>query len=173
MSTHTKLNIDLGLLNLRTKYDYITDLYYKIKKHDHEKILKSLKIDTEYYRKKYKSFRKKLLTIITEILIRSASTINSSTLAVKNFSAGAIVSISTNLLASIAMLITDEYISKWKIRFTKLPDCINLFTLLYEKTLRQSLVEKKIDEKETLFLKIVYNHYLVKEKKLRKILPSE
>ena len=40
-----------------------------------------------------------------------------------------------------------------KIRYTKLRDWINVITLLYEKTLKQSMVDKKIDEKEALELK--------------------
>ena len=34
--------------------------------------------------------------------------------------------------------------------------------LLYEKTLNQSMVDKKIDEKEALELKKIYNHYVDK-----------
>ena len=47
----------------------------------------------------------------------------------------------------------NKYISKLKIRYTKLMDWIIVITLLYEKTLKQSMVEKKIDEKEALELK--------------------
>ena len=47
----------------------------------------------------------------------------------------------TAFMASIATLITNEYFSKLKIRYTKLRDHINMITLLYEKTLR------KIDER--------------------------
>ena len=61
---------------------------------------------------------------------------------------GIIASSSTAFLPSIAILITNEYISKLKIRYTKLRDWINVITLLYEKTLKQSMIDKKIDEKE-------------------------
>ena len=37
-------------------------------------------------------------------------------------------------IASIATLITNEYLSKQKVRYTKLGDLINKTTLLYEKT---------------------------------------
>ena len=80
------------------------------------------------------------MLIITEILIGSASTINSSTIAVLNPSAANIFSSGTALLTSIAILITNEYISKLKKRYTKLRDWVKVITLLYEKTLKQSMV---------------------------------
>ena len=79
--------------------------------------------------------------------------------------AGIIISSSTALLTSIAILITNENISKLKIRYTKLRDWIKFITILYEKTLNQSMVDKKIDEKEALKLKKIYNHYLDKKKR--------
>ena len=39
----------------KTRDDEIKNLKYQTEKHDHENILKSLKIDNEYYKKKYKS----------------------------------------------------------------------------------------------------------------------
>ena len=39
-------------------------------------------------------------------------------------------------------------------------DWINVITLLSEKTLNQSMVDKKIDEKEAQELKMIYNHYI-------------
>ena len=75
-----------------------------------------------------------------------------------NPGAGIIISSSTALLTSIAILITNEYISKLKIRFTKLRDWINLITLLYEKTLKESMIDKKIDQKEAEQLKQIPNH---------------
>ena len=41
---------------------------------------------------------------------------------------------------------------------------MNFITILYEKTLKQSIIVKKIDEKEALELKKIYNHYLDKRK---------
>ena len=79
-----------------------------------------------------------------------------------------IISSSTALLTSIAILITNEYISKLKIRYTKLRDWINVITLLYEKTLKTSMVDEKIDEKEAQKLKKIYNHYLDKRKEIMK-----
>ena len=45
------------------------------------------------------------------------------------------------LLTSIAILNKNEYISKLKIRYTKLGDWINVITLLYKKTCKQSMVD--------------------------------
>ena len=70
-----------------------------------------------------------------------------------NPGAGIIISSSTALLTSFAILITNEYISKLKIRYTKLRVWLNVITLLYEKTLKQSMVDEKIDEKEAQELK--------------------
>ena len=83
-----------------------------------------------------------------------------------NPGAGIIVSSSTALLTGIAILITNDYISKLKIRYTKLRDWINAITLLYEKTLKTSMIDKKTDEKEAQELKKIYNHYIDKKKRL-------
>ena len=101
-------------------------------------------------------------------MIGSASTIRSSTLALLNPSAGIIISNSTALLTSIAILITNEYISKLKIRYTKSGDWINVYTLLVEKFLKPSMVDKKTNEKEVEQLKKIYNHYLDKRKEIMK-----
>ena len=87
-----------------------------------------------------------------------------------NLGAGNIISSSTALLTIIAVLTTNENISKLKIRFTKLSDWINEITLLYEKTLKQSMVDKKIDEKDkdALELKKIYNYYLYMRKDITK-----
>ena len=99
-------------------------------------------------------------------MIGSASTIISSTLAVLNPSAGIIISSSTALLTSIAILITNEYISKLKIRYTKLRDWIIVITLLYEKILKKSMLDKKNEEAQEF--KKNYNHYLDKRKEIMK-----
>ena len=82
--------------------------------------------------------------------------------------AGIINSSSTALLTSTAILITNEYISKLQIRYTKLRDWKNVNRMLYEKTLKTSMVVKKIDEKEALELKKIYNHYIVEWKEIMK-----
>ena len=93
-------------------------------------------------------------------MIGSGSAKGTSTMGLINPGAGVNISSSTALLTSIAILITNEYIAKLKIRYTKLTDCINVMTLLYEKTLKSSMVDKKNDQKEAGELKKIYNHYL-------------
>ena len=88
------------------------------------------------------------MLVITEILIGSGSTVTSSTLSFINPTVGIVISFSTALLTSVAFLITNEYISKLKLRYTKLRDWIIFVTILYEKTLNQSVVDKNIDEKK-------------------------
>ena len=169
MTNYLDLKNEPELLKTKMRDHEIKNIKYQTEKHDHENILKSLKIDNEYYRKKYKRLnKKKILLIITEILIGSGSTITTSTLGLINPGAGFIISSSTALLTSIAILITNEYISKIKIRCTKLRDWNNVVTLLYEKTLKQSIVDNKIDEKEALELKMIYNQYPDKRKEIMK-----
>ena len=72
------------------------------------------------------------------------------------------------MLTSSAILITNEYISKLKIRYTKLRDWINVITLLYEKTLKESMIDKKIDQKEAEQLKQISNHYVDKKSEIMK-----
>ena len=118
-------------------------------------------------KKNYESLnKKKILLIITEILFGSGSAISSSTMSLINPSFGIVLTSSTALLTSLAVLITNEYISKLKLGYTKLKDWINFITILYEKTLNQSIIEKKIDEKEASELKKIYNHYVYKQKKI-------
>ena len=169
MTTYPNVNNEPELLKIKTRDDVIRNLKYQTEKHDHENILKSLKIDNESYKKKYKNLnKKKVLLIITKILIRSGSTINTSTLGLIIPGAGIVISSSTALLTSIAILITNEYFSKLKIRYTKLRDWINVITLLYEKTLKESMIDKKIDQNELEQLKQIYNHYIDKRKDIMK-----
>ena len=135
MANYPDLKNEPELLKIKTRDDEIKDLKYQTEKHDHENILKSPKIDNEYYKKNCKNLNKmKILLIIFEILVGSASAIGSSTMGLINPGAGNIISSSTALLTSIAILITNEYISKLKIRYTKLRDWVNVITLLYGKT---------------------------------------
>ena len=112
--------------------------------------------------------KKKALLIITEILIGAGSAVGSSSMALINPGAGIVISSSTALLTSIAILITNEYISKLKIRYTKLRDWINVITLLYEKTLKESMIDKVINQKEADQLKQIYNHYVDKKSEIMK-----
>ena len=59
MSNYPNLNNEPELLKIKTRDDEIKHLKYPTEKHDHENISKSLKIDKEYYKKKYNSLNKK------------------------------------------------------------------------------------------------------------------
>ena len=108
------------------------------------------------------------MLIITEKLVGAGSAVGSSAMGLINPGVGNVFPSSTALLTSIAILITNEYISKLKIRYTNLRDWINVITLLYEKILKQSMVDKKIDEKEAQELKKIYNHYIDKRSEIMK-----
>ena len=169
MTTYPDLKNEPELLKIKTRDDEIKNLKYQTEKHDHENILKSLKVDNDYYKKKYKNLnKKKVLLIITEVLVGSGSTISSSAMTMINPGAVILISSSAALLTSIAILITNEYISKLKFRYTKLRDWINVITLLYEKNLKESMIDKKIDEKEANQLKQIYNHYVDKKSEIMK-----
>ena len=169
MASYPDLKNEPELLKIKTRDAEIKELKYESEKHNHENILESLKVDNECYRKKYKSLnKKKILLIITQILVGCSSTVGTSTMGLINPGAGFIISSSTALLTSIGILITNEYISKLKIRYTKLSDWINVITLLYEKTLKKSMIDKKIDQNEAEELKKIYNHYLDKRKEIMK-----
>ena len=101
---------------------------------------------------------------MTELLIGSASNISSSTMGLISPGAGSIISSSTALLTSIAILITNDFISKLKIGYTKLRDWINVITLFCEKTLKSSMIDKKNGTKESKELKKIYKHYFDKRK---------
>ena len=83
-------------------------------------------------------------------------------------SAGIIISSSAALLTSISILTTNEYISKLKIAYFKLGYWINVNTLLFRKTLKQSMMDGKRDEKEAQVSKKIHNHYLDKGKEIMK-----
>ena len=144
MNTYPNSNFDPVKFKIKTSHDGIKDFKHKTEKRDHENKIKPLKIDKEYSNKKYKNLKKKnVLLIITEILIGSISAISTSTLGLINPGAGIIISSSTALLTSSAILITNEYIRNLKLRYTKLGDWNNVITLLYEKTLKESMIDKK------------------------------
>ena len=110
----SKLNDQLQLLKVKPKDDQLKELQHKTEKHDQKNILRSLKIDDDFHKKKYKSLnKKKVLLILTEKLKRSASTISSSTLSILNPGVGVTISSSSALLTYFAILITNECISKF------------------------------------------------------------
>ena len=93
--------------------------------------------------------KKKIFLIVTEILVGTSSAVVTSKMGLINPSAGIIISSGAGLLTSIAILISNEYASKLKISYTKLRDWINVVTLFCEKTLKNSMVDKKSDEKRS------------------------
>ena len=109
MSTYPKKTNVPELLKIKTRDDDIKNIKYQTEKHDHENILKKLKIDNDNYKKNYKSLNKKKVIIInSEILVGSASTNSGSTMGLINPGAGIIISSSTALLTGIAILISNE-----------------------------------------------------------------
>ena len=107
--------------------------------------------------------KKKKLLIVAEFLIGSGSTIGMSTMSLLNPSIGIVLISFLALPTYIAILITNHFISKLKIRYTNLRDRINLITFLYDKTLKQSMIEEKIDDKEALEMKKIFDVYLDKK----------
>ena len=107
MSTYPSLNNDPELLKIKTKDDEIKDLKYRSEKHDHENIIKSVKNDNEYYKKYKRLNKKKVFLFITEILIGSGLSVSTSTMSLINPSIGIVLTSSTALLTSIAILITN------------------------------------------------------------------
>ena len=167
--TYPNLNNEPKLIKIKTRDYEIKNLKYQTEKHGYVNILKNLKADIEKYIKKCKSLnKKKNLLIVTEILVGGGSAIGTSTMGLMNPSVGIIAASSTAFLTSIAILINNEYISKLKIRYTKLRDWIKVITLFYEKTLKQSMIEKKFDEKEAEQLKLIFNHYVDKRTEIMK-----
>ena len=55
MTNYPDLKNEPELLKTKTRDDEIKNLKYQTEKLDHENLLKPLKIDNEYYKKKYKS----------------------------------------------------------------------------------------------------------------------
>ena len=79
--------------------------------------------------------------------MESASKKSARIIVILNPSAGIVLSPRTALLTSLAILITNDYISKLKLRYTKLPDWKIVLPLKYEKSLKKSMVDKKLMKK--------------------------
>ena len=109
--------------------DQFKELQYKTEKHDHEDILKSLKVDNEYYKQKFKSLKKKkVFMIVSKILIGGVVLGVGIGLTIKGLDPVGVMSAgSISFLSSISTLITNEYFSKLKIRYTKLRDRIIVY----------------------------------------------
>ena len=109
MTNYPDLKNEPEVLKIITRDDEIKNLKYQTEKHDHENILKSLKIDNEYYKKMYKSLNKmEVLSIISEALIGSGSAISTSAVSLINPSVGIVLTSSIGLLTSLATLITND-----------------------------------------------------------------
>ena len=80
-------------------------------------------------------------------MLASGSAISTSTMSLINPSLGIVLTGSAALLTSLAILITNECISKLNFRSTKLRDWIKFIAIPKEKTLNQSMIDKRIDEK--------------------------
>ena len=104
--------------------------------------------------------------IVSEILIVVSGLTVGKGLTIWGLALVGITCAGVSFLSSISTLITNEYFSRLKIRYTKLGDWINVFTLLYEKMLKESMIDKKIDRKESEKLKQIYNHYIDKRKEI-------
>ena len=143
---------DPELLKIKTKGEQLKELQYKTEKHDYENILKSLKIDGEYYKKKYKSLNeKKVFMIVSQILFSTAGLTVGSGLTLSWLArVGLFCASSISFLTSVSILNTNKYICKLKKLYTGLGDWIIVITLLYEKTVEQSMIDKEIDKKESL-----------------------
>ena len=116
MSTYPNLKHEPEIFKIKTRNDEFQNLKHQTEKQDHENKLKSLKVDIEYYKKEYESlYKKKILVIITEILIGSGFAISTSTKSLINTSIGIVLTSSTASLTSFAILITNEHISKIKL----------------------------------------------------------
>ena len=148
--SYPELKQEAHLLKITTKDDEIKELKYKTEVHDYENILKSLKVDNEYYKKKFKNLnKKKVYVAVHEILMGASGLTIGTALSVTGIGAtiGVPIAGASTFITSIAVLITNEYIAKLKMRYTKLRDWINMISLLYEKTLKTSMIDKKIDDK--------------------------
>ena len=69
----------------------------------------------------------------------------------------------SSFVASVATLITKEYFWELKLRLEKLKDWINMITILYDNTIKNSTIVKKIEAKDGEKLKENFNHYLDKD----------
>ena len=58
MSSYHNLNIEPELPKIPRRDDEIRNLKNQTEKQDHENFLKPLKVDSDYYKKKYKSLKK-------------------------------------------------------------------------------------------------------------------
>ena len=134
-------NDDPTLLKRTIIDEHIEEKKCKTGKHDHEKFLKSRKIDKNFYNKKHSKKKEK------EKKHHSPRNPN------KWYCISCSYSLSIAGVKSVATLITNEYFSILNLGYAELKVWRKMITLLYEKTLNNSMIDKKIDEKEGEILK--------------------
>ena len=107
------------LLKIKTKDVQLRELQYKTEKHDYESLLKTLKSDSDYYKKKYKCLNKKnVIIIVRESLLFLVGLTVSSGLTVSGLAPVGIMCASTiSFLLSIRTIITNEFFSKIKVLY--------------------------------------------------------
>ena len=121
--SYPELKQEAHLLKITPKDVEIKELKYKTEVHDYKNILKSLKIDNEYYKKKFKNLNeKKVYAAVLEILMGASGLAVGTSLSVTGVGAtiGVLIAGASASLTSVAVLITNEYIAKLKMRYTKL-----------------------------------------------------
>ena len=101
-------------------------------------------------------------------MIGSASTISLITLGILNHSLSVIKKLLYTSVNIYCFLNHERIHTKLNIRCSKLQDYINVIVLLYEKSWKQSMVDKKTDDKEALERKKIYNYYLDKKSDIMK-----
>ena len=112
--------------------------------------------------------------IVSEILIGVGGLSVGSGLIISGIApVGMVTAGSISFLSSISTLLTIEFFSKLKIRYNTLRDWISVTTLLFEKTLKEFMIDKKIDEKEGEKFRSIYNHYINKQDEIKKSTHSE
>ena len=106
-----------------------------------------------------------MMTNVSEILIGSAGLGVGSSLTISGLApVGITCARSISFLYCKSTLITNEGFSRVRIRYTKLGNWTYVITLLYEKTLNLSMIDRKIDGKEAVELTKKFNHYLDERK---------
>ena len=88
------------------------------------------------------------------------------TLSIVNPSNGIPIASSSALITSIAIFITNEHFGNYKKRYTNLRPWIIVFSLLYEKILKQSMLDEEIDDEEAQELKNVLLSFFGKKELL-------
>ena len=105
----------------------------------------------------YKSLEKnKNLIFITETILGSASAVIIFKISILHLCVGVFLLSSTALLVFFGILVIKGYITKLKIRYAKLMDWIIVSVSQYEKTLKQPMIDEKVDQGEVEETKTIY-----------------